>query len=379
MKALFLVAAFFLLLGGQAEASAFGDLNAGIAAYNRGDLDETIRRLSLALAAPDLPAGYAAVANFDRGEAYARKEQWVMAIADFTACLKADPAYLDAYAVRGSVYMQTRQFDLAIADYGALVQARPFFVAGYVMRGSAYLSQERFEPAIADYADVIRIDPNATVGYSLRADAYRRINRFADAIADSNHALQIDSNSPSGYLERGLIYEDEGDFSHALDDFSQGLKLDQGNADARLRVGLAQWELGRFDDAAATFAQTVQARPTLAYSVLWRSLAKAMNAPGPDEELRQSAAKLDLGKWPGPIVNYFLGSATADQVMKAAAIGDADTQRNQICEGNFYLGAWQVTYKNENGAKPLLSAAASNCPHEFIERDAAIAELKRLP
>ena len=55
------------------------------------------------------------------------------------------------------------------------------------------------------------------------------------------------------------------------------------------------------------------------------------------------------------------------------------TQRNQTCEADFYVGEWQVLHANAALAKPLLQAAAANCPNDFIERAAAGAELERLP
>jgi len=37
-----------------------------------------------------------------------------------------------------------------------------------------------------------------------------------------------------------------------------------------------------------------------------------------------------------------------------------------------------LLHRNADIAKPLLQAAAANCPHDFVELPAAVAELKRL-
>jgi hypothetical protein len=68
-----------------------------------------------------------------------------------------------------------------------------------------------------------------------------------------------------------------------------------------------------------------------------------------------------------------------DAVMKAASIGDALAQKEHGCEANFYAGEWYVLHHNLAAGKPLIAAAAENCPTDFYEYNAALSAYRRLP
>ena len=377
MKALLWCGVVWLALAAPAEASAYSELNAGIASRNRQSWDEAIRHFSLALASPDLLPDFRPVAYFDRGDSYAVKQQYDQAIADYSACLRADPGYLDAYLHRGAAYAELKKYELAAADYGALIAASPYLEIGYLERGALYGRTQNLDAAIADFGSVVRILPQSSDGYLLRGDVYRRKSEYAKALADENKALDIDAKLPEAYFARGQIYQDQSEFRRALDDYDEGLKLEPGDFDARVRVGLLQWEMGRFDDSANTFRDVVKQKPDGAYGVLWLAVAKE-RVSSDDSEFRAAAAKVDLSKWPGPLLNLYLGKTAPEDALKAAATGDAAIEKGQTCEADFYVGEWQLIQRRADAAKPLLAQAASSCAHEFVELVAANAELGRI-
>jgi tetratricopeptide (TPR) repeat protein len=378
MKARLFAGLLSACIATQAFASAFSDLNAGITARNSEDWDEAIRRLTLALAAPDLLPAFKPVAYLDRAQAHQKKKEWGPALADYTAAIAADPQGLDAHILRARLYSQRQQRDPAIADYGTVIAMRPGLALGYAGRGGVYLAQQNYDSAIADFTAIIGLAPRETGGYLLRGQAYRRKGDYEKAIADEGQAIDLDSNDADGYFERGYSYQAKSDFRHALDDYDDGLKLRPGDFGARLNYGLAQWESGRPDDAAATFAQAVQTQPASAYAVLWLDISQFKTGKA-DETLRLNAAKLDLKTWPGPVVDLYLGTSTPDAALKASANDDPQIRQNQVCEADFYVGEWQLQHDAAALGKPLLAQAAGDCPVDFVERLAAATELKRLP
>jgi tetratricopeptide (TPR) repeat protein len=365
------------LLAGQAQASGYSMLNAGIAARGHSEPDETIRLLSLAITAPDLPPHLLPVAYLDRGEAYDDKKQYDLAIADFTASLRLKPGSFDAYVQRALSYGELKKFDEEIADLSSAIQIRPDLSSGYLTRGAVNADGKKLDAAVADFTFAIGIDPAAAVGYFLRAEAYRLQDKLDAAQTDIDKVVDLSPQDATAYFTRALIYQDRGKLRDALDDLETGLKYAPGDFDARLHTGLVQWELGRFDDAATTFEQVVKMRPANAYGVLWLEITR-IKAGKADDDLARNAAGLDGTKWPAPVVNVFLGKATPDQAIQAASQAGADLTQNQTCEANFYIGEWQLFHQNEALAKPMLQAAAANCPRDFVELPAAIAELKRL-
>ncbi len=364
-------------LAGPAAASGYSLLNAGIAARSHSDADETIRLMTLAIAAPDLPSRFLPVAYLDRGEAYDDKKQYDAAIVDFTNCLRLRPDSFYCYSQRASNYGEEKKYDAELADISAAIQLRPDLAIGYLMRGAVNADANKVDAAVADFTTAISIEPDSMPAYFLRGEIYRLQLKFDVAQSDLDKVVDLNPKDPDGYFARALIYQDRGKLRDALDDLETGLKYEPGDFDGRLHAGLVEWELGRFDDAAVTFEQVVKIRPANAYGVLWLDIAR-LKAGKADDDLLRNAVGLDGAKWPAPIVAVFLGKSLPDQAIKAANSGTPDIVQNQTCEADFYVGEWQLLHRNADIAKPLLQAAAANCPHDFVELPAAVAELKRL-
>ena len=66
-----------------------------------------------------------------------------------------------------------------------------------------------------------------------------------------------------------------------------------------------------------------------------------------------------------------------DEVLAAAAEGDAQTKRAQSCEASFYLGEEALLGKRQRDAADLFAEAISSCPVGTPEYAAAQAELKQ--
>jgi len=369
-----------VVLAAQALASGYSTFSAGIAAANRGDADESIRLLTQAIAAPDLSPQFLPAAHFIRGEAYFDKQQCDPVIADMSASLALNPAHFEAHLLRGFCYaIEKKQNDLVESDFTAAIGVRPDLVKGYLVRGVFYVeTEQKYDSAIADFTVAAAIEPDNAEIYELRGNTYRLEGKYDEALTDEDKAIDTRPKFAAAYYVRGQIHEDQGKFEDAIDEFKTVVEISPNNTEASLNIGLTQWEAGRFGDAVQTFESTSKARPDNAYWALWLSLARA-KAGKTDDDLALRAAKLDLAKWPGPVVNVFLGKITADQAVQAASIGSADVLLGQRCEANFYLGEWQSMHRNPSATKTMLTDAANACPHEFVEWPAANAELKRLP
>ncbi len=96
------------------------------------------------------------------------------------------------------------------------------------------------------------------------------------------------------------------------------------------------------------------------------------------QQLAPVVAAADLSKWPGPVLKLDLGQITADEVMAAAANPDANTQKGQVCEANYYTGEDALLHQQRATALARFKAASDGCPKNYIENAAAQAELKRL-
>ncbi|MGH6873327.1 MAG: tetratricopeptide repeat protein [Rhizomicrobium sp.] len=364
--------------GAGALASTYSDFNAGIAAHNRGDWDETIKRDNAALNAADLLPGFRVPAHIDRGDAHAEKQEWPPAEADYGAVIALEPDNLEARLRRAAVYREEKKYDASIADYAQVIRLRPTLALGYEGRAVTYDEAGKLDQAITDYTTVIGFDPKEPGLFVLRGAAWRRKGAFDKAIEDQSKALEFDKTIDRAWFERGEAYLDKGDYESAASDAMQGVRLKPADLDGRMELGRAQWSASQFADAATTFAQVVTTKPALAYAAIWHALALGHESQPFEQQFAADAADSDKVKWPAPLVKLYLGQSTPEAVLAAAKNPDAEIANQQTCEADFYGAEWQLLHGQEAPAHPMLQAAQAICPHEFIERDAATSELARL-
>jgi lipoprotein NlpI len=106
---------------------------------------------------------------------------------------------------------------------------------------------------------------------------------------------------------------------------------------------------------------------------LWLDLTERRN--GVPSSLAETSKQLDMTAWPAPIIRQFRGELSAAQTIAAAADQDPKKQAERTCEANFYSGEFALLKKNKPEATRLLKLAAKDCPLEFVESTAAIAEV----
>ena len=74
------------------------------------------------------------------------------------------------------------------------------------------------------------------------------------------------------------------------------------------------------------------------YPAIWLFLQRARNGEDGGPELSAAALRVNQYKWPFPIVQFFLGQISAEEMKAAAANGD------QRCEADFYYGEWHYVH-----------------------------------
>jgi hypothetical protein len=140
--------------------------------------------------------------------------------------------------------------------------------------------------------------------------------------------------------------------------------------------GIAFLTTGSVAKAQADFKQANDINQKYAYASIWLDLTERRN--NIPSHLAEMAQKLDMKEWPAPVVKLLLGEFSPEQTLAAANDKNAKTQHDQICEANLYSGELALIKNAKDEAIRLFKLAAKDCPHSFIEWDAAIAELKTL-
>jgi len=133
---------------------------------------------------------------------------------------------------------------------------------------------------------------------------------------------------------------------------------------------------GALPKALEDFDRASTLDPNDAYAALWLHIVATRSSL--PSRLPQAFARIDMTKWPAPIIRLFLGQLTPATLFAAADDRDAKTKRGQVCEANFYGAELALQQSAKDEAERLFRLAAADCPKSFTEWNAAIAELRAL-
>ena len=114
-----------------------------------------------------------AVADYNRGHAYAEKNWPVRARADFERALELRPNYPEALVGRGEILTQRNKWREAVWDYDRAIRLKPDFADAYSDRAIAFDTLHQFDRAIADFDRALKLRPNDPWLESLREGASR--------------------------------------------------------------------------------------------------------------------------------------------------------------------------------------------------------------
>jgi lipoprotein NlpI len=245
--------------------------------------------------------------------------------------------------------------------------------------GNAYNAQGDYDHAIESYGHAIKRKSDDADAYFDRATAFDGKADFDKAIADYSKAIALQPNDANAYISRGQDYALEGQYAQAIRDYDRVAQVDPGYAAvAAWAEGQALFDLGRFDEAIGKFNDYLQAKPTYTYGALWLYLAQAHAHQDGGPALADRSQSFDLSQWPGPVIQYYLGTVSAEDVLAQSKQGDPAYLEDQACEAAFYIGEFNLVSGRAAVAQPYLTQAAETCPKSSAERDAARVELGRL-
>jgi len=360
-----------------AQASAYSEFDAGIAARNLGLCDIAIAHMTAALGAPDLLASLRSGALLVRGDCLRQTDKNAAALADFDAAIALSPDNFDSHLWRGELLEHLARYDDAAADFSTLIRLRPDLSKGYVSLGELYLAQKKYDEALAQYATLIDVGSDDYLGYLLRAKAYFLKGAYELAMVDADRVVKMAPRASPGHFVREAIYEAQGKLALALSDINLVLEDTPDDVEMRRQKGIILWEMGQFSEATDALIPLKKLAAADGYTILWFDLARVADDE-PDRDLESRSAAVNLTKWPGPIVALYLGRETPDDIQSFIAAAPFDERDDMRCQAAFFVGEWQVRHHAKPVGYALLRQAASDCPVDYAERGAAAIELSRL-
>jgi hypothetical protein len=162
--------------------------------------DPTIKSLNLKLA--DNPDDAAAL--YRRGQVYASKGAYELAIKDFNNSLRLNPKDVEAFNNRCWARTVIGDLQAALKDCNEALRLRPNFVDALDSRGLVNLKSGQNKNAIADFDAALKINPRLTSSLYGRGLAKKRNGSISEGDLDINNAKAMDPNIVKEFADYGV-------------------------------------------------------------------------------------------------------------------------------------------------------------------------------
>jgi Tfp pilus assembly protein PilF len=162
--------------------------------------DPTIKSLTAKL--NDNPDDSAAL--YRRGQVYASKGAYDLAIKDFNNSLRLNPKDVEAYNNRCWARTVIGDLQAALKDCNEALRLRPNFVDALDSRGLLNLKSGQTKNAIADFDAALRINPRLTSSLYGRGLAKKRNGSMAEGDLDIANAKAMDPNIVKEFADYGV-------------------------------------------------------------------------------------------------------------------------------------------------------------------------------
>jgi hypothetical protein len=171
----------------------------GPAAVTLAD-DPTIKSLTAKLDENPDDSG----ALYRRGQVYASKGAYALAIKDFDASLRLNPKDVEAYNNRCWARTVIGDLQAALKDCNEALRLRPNFVDALDSRGLVNLKSGQTKNAIADFDAALKINPRLTSSLYGRGLAKKANGSIPEGDLDITNAKAMDPNIVKEFAEYGV-------------------------------------------------------------------------------------------------------------------------------------------------------------------------------
>lgn len=162
--------------------------------------DPTVKTLTARLADNPDDAG----ALYRRGQVYASKGAYDLAIKDFSDSIRLNPKDVEAYNNRCWARTVIGDLQPALKDCNEALRLRPNFVDALDSRGLVNLKNGQTKNAIADFDAALKINPRLTSSLYGRGLAKQRIGSTAEGELDISNAKAMDPNIVKEFASYGV-------------------------------------------------------------------------------------------------------------------------------------------------------------------------------
>ncbi|MEA2940207.1 MAG: hypothetical protein QOD09_736 [Bradyrhizobium sp.] len=145
-----------------------------------------------------------ASALYRRGQVYASKGAYLLAVNDFTESIRINPKDVEAYNNRCWARTVIGDLQSALRDCNEALRLRPNFVDALDSRGLVNLKSGQIKNAIADFDAALKINPRLTSSLYGRGLARQRNGSISEGELDISNAKAMDPNIVKEFASYGV-------------------------------------------------------------------------------------------------------------------------------------------------------------------------------
>ncbi|MDN5204167.1 tetratricopeptide repeat protein [Fulvivirgaceae bacterium BMA10] len=237
--------------------------------------------------------------QFELGKKALGKDDYVMAITHFDACIREDPYFKDAYFSRAMAKESLDDLEGALLDYNILLHMQPDLREALFSRGVLRYKQEQYEYALPDFENLLELptgetqavffqlsSSNSGIGSistmeTMQAEIQNylgltntKLERYPQAIAHFNKAININNRNPDYLVNRGMAKEGIRDFNGAEDDYQKAIQLNPDHSLAKYNLSLIAGESLSGFESIDFYSDIIDSDPSFHQAYVQRGLAK---------------------------------------------------------------------------------------------------------
>ena len=254
----------------------------------------------------------------DKGSVFSYLGKYDQAVKMYTEALKYSN-YHSYYAARGDAYAKLQEYKLAMADYDRALELSPNDPEYLHRKAQAITSQNRFIDAQkmkrqSNQADTYddwppkkssKVENEQAIKHAQKGNDFMNAGQYGQAISEYTEAIRFLPDEYVLYHNRALCYLQSNNEEGALQDFLHAIERKRDDIDAYIKITTIYANRGMFDDAINSMNKAIVVKPD-------------------DAELF-----------------YYRGKVYEKRGMNVEALQDI----RQACEMGYQRACWNVIYK----------------------------------
>jgi tetratricopeptide (TPR) repeat protein len=164
----------------------------------------------------------------------------------------------------GKYHLNREEYDLAIGEFEAAAKANPALPFVHFNLGVAYLKKQDYVRAREELLKDVAIEPDVALNYDQLGELYWQMQNDADAEKSFREAIRRNPRLATSYLGLAKIYQRQQKYAAALAETDKVLRMDPERNEAHYIRGQALLRLGRKEEAKKEMAAAASPRKEVA-------------------------------------------------------------------------------------------------------------------